>query len=158
MKLYIESSIPNMLLHDDAPDKKKITELFVQWLRLSVHESFISPVVITEIARTRSPRRELLEKALLEFRAALLDVTPEVEVLAAQYAGARIVPARFQDDLRHVAVAVCHRLDMIVSWNMKHLANPNKVALINAVNRQYGRPLIRIHITRLPASELSSSS
>jgi hypothetical protein len=45
----------------------------------------------------------------------------------------------------HVAVAVCHRLDMIVSWNMKHLANPNKVALINAVNRQHGRPLMRIH-------------
>jgi hypothetical protein len=110
-----------------------------------VHESFISAVVINEIARTRSPRRELLEKALPEFRAALLDLTPEIEVLAGQYARARIVPARYQDDLRHVAVAVCYRLDMIVSWNMKHLANPNKVALINAVNRQYGRPLMRIH-------------
>src|SRR5580658_5210164 len=119
MKLYIESSVPNMLLHDDAPDKKKITEVLVEWLHLSVHESFISAVVINEIARTRSPRRELLEKALTEFRAAMLDLTPEIAVLAGQYAQARIVPARYQDDLRHVAVAVCYRLDMIVSWNMK---------------------------------------
>jgi len=145
MNLYVETSVPNMLLHDDAPEKKQITELFVQWLRLSAHEPFISPVMIREIARTQSPRRELLEKAVLELQATVLDVTPQVEVLAGQYAQARIVPARFQDDLLHVAVAVCYRLEMIVSWNMKHLANPRKVALINAVNRQQGWPLMRIH-------------
>jgi predicted nucleic acid-binding protein len=145
MKLYIETSVPNMLLHDDAPDKKQVTKLFVEWLRLSAHEPFVSPVVIKEIARTQSPRREALEQAVLELRATLLDVTPEVEVLAEQYSQARIVPSRFQNDLLHVAVAVCYRLDIIVSWNMKHLANPNKVALINAVNRQNGWPLIRIH-------------
>ena len=145
MKLYIETSVPNMLLHDDAPDKKQITKLFVEWLRLSEHAPFLSPVVIREIGRTQSPRRELLEQVLGEMRASVLDVTPEVEVLAGQYAASRIIPARFQDDLLHVAVAVCHRLDMIVSWNMKHLANPHKVSLINAVNRQNGRPLMRIH-------------
>lgn len=145
MKLYIETSVPNMLVHDDAPDKKKITELFVEWLRLSVHEPFISPVVLREIAKARSPRRELLDNAVLEFGASLLEVTPEAEDLAAQYAAARIIPARYQDDLRHVALAVCYRLDMIVSWNMEHLANPKKVASINAVNRQQGRPLMRIH-------------
>ena len=75
----------------------------------------------------------------------MLAVSPEAEILARHYAATRIVPARFQDDLLHVAVAVCHRLDMIVSWNMKHLANPKKVVLINAVNRQYGWPLMRIH-------------
>jgi hypothetical protein len=137
-----------MLLHDDAPDKKRITRLFVEWLKLSAHEPFISPVLTKEISKTRSPRRELLEKAVLELQAAMLDVTPEVEILTRQYTEARIIPARFRDDLLHVAVAVCYRLDMIVSWNMKHLANPNKVALINAVNRQQGRPLMRIHTPR----------
>ena len=145
MKLYIETSVPNMLLHEDAPEKLRITELFVEWLRLSAHEPFISPVVIKEIARTRSPRRAMLEKAVVELRAALLEVSPEAEVLAQHYAAARIVPARFQDDLLHVAVAVCYRLDMIVSWNMEHLANPNKVARLNVVNRQQGWPLVRIH-------------
>jgi hypothetical protein len=145
MKLYIETSVPNMLLHEDAPDKKQITQLFVEWLRLSAHERFISPLVIHELAKARSPRRESLEKALLAFRAVLLELTPEVEILAGQYAAARIVPARYVDDLRHVAVAVCHRLDMVVSWNLKHLANPHKVALINAVNRQQGWPFMRIH-------------
>jgi hypothetical protein len=42
-----------MLLHDDAPDKKQITKLFVEWLRLSAHEPFVSVVVVKEIAKTR---------------------------------------------------------------------------------------------------------
>jgi hypothetical protein len=117
-------------------------------LKLSAHETFVSPVVIREISKTPGPRKQLLEKAVLNLQAIMLDVTPEAEILTRQYAAARIVPARFQDDLLHVAVAVCYRLDMIVSWNMKHLANPNKVALINAVNRQQGWPLMRIHTPR----------
>ena len=145
MKLYIETSVPNMLLHEDAPDKQRITQLFVEWLRLSAHEPFISPVMIKEIGRTRSPRRALLERAVVGLRATMLQVSPEAEVLAWQYGAARIIPARFQDDLLHVAVAVCYRMDMIVSWNMEHLANPNKVARLNAVNRQQGWPVVRIH-------------
>jgi hypothetical protein len=145
MKLYIETSVPNMLLHDDAPEKKRITELFVEWLQLSEHKLFVSPVLTEELARTQRPRRDSLEKVVRDLRPTMLSVTTEAELLAGHYAAARIVPARFQDDLLHVAVAVCHRLDMIVSWNMKHLANPNKVARINEVNRLYGRPLIRIH-------------
>ena len=134
-----------MLTHEDAPEKMRITEVFAQWVRLSAHELFISPVLLKEIARTPGPRRAMLEKTVLELGASLLAVSAEAEELARHYAAARIVPARFQDDALHVAVAVCHRLDMIVSWNMKHLANPNKVARINAVNRQYGWPLTRIH-------------
>ena len=145
MKLYIETSVPNMLTHDDAPDKMRITALFMQWVDLSSHELFISPVLLNEIARTPGPRRGLLEKTVRELGATLVAVSAEAEELARHYAAARIVPARFQDDALHVAVAVCHRADMIVSWNLKHLANPNKVALINVVNRQNGWPLIRIH-------------
>jgi len=74
-------------------------------------------------------------------RPTMLGMTTEAEALARHYAAERIVPARFHDDLLHVAVAVCHRLDMIVSWNMRHLANPNKMARINEVNRLYGWPL-----------------
>jgi len=49
MKIYIETSVPNMLLHDDAPEKQRITELFVRWLRLSAHKPFVSVVMAQEI-------------------------------------------------------------------------------------------------------------
>ena len=110
--MIVVTSVPNMLLHDDAPDKMRITEVFAQWVQLSAHELFISPVVVNEIARTTEPRRALLGKAVVEFGATLLTVPAEAEELARHYATARIVPARFQDDALRVAVAVCHRMDM----------------------------------------------
>ncbi len=59
-----------------------------------------------------------------------------------------VVPVRFLDDALHVAVAVCHRLDVVVSWNMDHLVNMRKVDRINRLNLQYGLPAIRIHTPR----------
>ena len=52
---------------------------------------------------------------------------------------------RFLDDALHVAVAVCNRLDGVVSWNMDHLANMRRVERINRINLRYGLPPIRIH-------------
>lgn len=55
--------------------------------------------------------------------------------------------ARVANDAKIIAVslAVCHALDVVVSWNMKHLVNVRKVQRINAVNLRYGLPAIRIH-------------
>jgi hypothetical protein len=58
---------------------------------------------------------------------------------------AGIIPLRFKNDGLHVAVAVCHELDVLVSWNMVHLVNVRKVDRINAVNERSGLARIRIH-------------
>lgn len=55
---------------------------------------------------------------------------------------------RFLDDALHVAVAVCHRLDVVVNWNMEHLVNVRRIERINQVNLRYGFPSIRIHTPR----------
>lgn len=36
-------------------------------------------------------------------------------------------------------------MDVIVSWNMKHLANMRRMDQINRLNMTYGLPAIRIH-------------
>jgi hypothetical protein len=44
-----------------------------------------------------------------------------------------------------VAVAVCHRLDVVVSWNMEHLVNVRRIERINQINLRYQLPPIKIH-------------
>jgi hypothetical protein len=145
MKLYLETTVPNFLLADDAPEKREITKVFAQWLRLATHEIHTSQLVFEEIARSQQPLRGMLEQALEEMKPNLLTVTDEARALARHYLEAGILPTRFKDDLLHVAIAVCHRMDMVVTWNMKHLAHPGKVARINAISRLHGWPMIRIH-------------
>ncbi len=55
------------------------------------------------------------------------------------------MPAPSNNDALPVATAVCHRLDVVVSWNMKHLVNVRRVQRINETNAREGWPLIRIH-------------
>jgi hypothetical protein len=35
-----------------------------------------------------------------------------------------IVPAKAASDAIHIAVASVHRMDYLVTWNFKHIANP----------------------------------
>ena len=137
--------MPNFLLADDAPEKREITELFAQWLRLGPHEIYTSELVFTEIARAEVPLRARLEHALNALQPGMLSVSEEALGLARKYLEAGILPSRFSEDLLHVATAVCHRMDMVVTWNMKHLARPAKVVRVNAINRLQGWPMIRIH-------------
>jgi hypothetical protein len=45
----------------------------------------------------------------------------------------------------HVALAVLNNLDVVVTWNMKHLANVRRIEGINRTNLAMRLPLIRIH-------------
>lgn len=58
---------------------------------------------------------------------------------------AGVVPAKKRDDARHVAIATVARLEILVSWNHRHLANERKRILFNEVNRLAGYEELAIH-------------
>ena len=57
MKLYVETTVPNFLFADDAPEKKAVTEQFYDWLKVCVDELYISELVLAELSRTHLPLR-----------------------------------------------------------------------------------------------------
>jgi predicted nucleic acid-binding protein len=54
----------------------------------------------------------------------LLPVTDEVIVVASKLVSTSLVPAKAASDAMHIAVASVHRIDYLVTWNFKHIANP----------------------------------
>lgn len=54
------------------------------------------------------------------------------------YVVQKIIPAGKFEDALHVAYATVHQMDILLSWNFKHLANVRREALIAAVNQQTG--------------------
>jgi hypothetical protein len=148
MKLYIETSVPNMLFHDDAPDLRRMTEEFFAWAKLCSDEFYTSVVTEDEIMRAPLPRRRRLLSALKVLKPETLAVGAQAQGLGQLYVQDGIIPVRFLDDALHVAVAVCHRLDVVVSWNMEHLVNVRRIERINQVNLRCGFPPIRIHTPR----------
>jgi predicted nucleic acid-binding protein len=146
MKLYLETSVPNFLFHDDAPEKQEITKRFFRWLQHTDDALFTSVIVEAELRRTSgAAHRERLLKALESLPLTTLDLTPDAITLAEAYVRDGIIPRRYLNDALQAAIAVCHHLDIVVSWNIKHLVNVRKVDAMNRINRERHLPFIRIH-------------
>src|SRR5580658_9802221 len=68
----------------------------------------------------------------------VLDVTDDMEQLAAAYMAQAILTPKYTDDARHVAACTVSRADYLVSWNFKHLVNIDRKKGFNAVNLLQG--------------------
>ena len=104
---------------------------------------FVSSVLVDqEIAGAPLRVRELMRATFAP--ADLLPMTTEALELAGHYLVQKVVPPDYTDDARHVAVATCAGVSLLVSWNFKHLVNLRREDGFNAVNLLHGRPLLRI--------------
>ena len=104
---------------------------------------FVTSVIVDqEIARAPERVRALMRATFA--RADMLSITAEALELAGHYLAQKIVPAGYSDDARHVAVCSVARIEYLVSWNFKHLANVRRESGFNAVNLLQGYPPVRI--------------
>lgn len=73
-----------------------------------------------------------------------LSLSPEVEALAAAYIQDGAVGAGMRADALHIALATVARVDVLVSWNFRHIVNLRRIRAFNAVNLKRGYPLLEI--------------
>ena len=78
----------------------------------------------------------------------ILLLNPEVIELAAVYLSRGILTERYQDDARHIAIATIAAVDLVVSWNFKHIVHFDKIQKFNAVNLEMGYKPIMIYSPR----------
>ena len=85
-------------------------------------EVFTSELVVLESRAGDSEpaaRRLALLKGIPE-----LKITDEVKKLAASFIADGALPDRAQADALHIAVAVVHNIDYLLTWNCRHIDNP----------------------------------
>jgi hypothetical protein len=88
---------------------------------------YISGEVVRELSSSDFPDA-VREPALAMLRGlTLLPSTPEVVSFAEMLVAEQVMPAPAnQGDALHLAVSVVSGLDYLLTWNQRHLANPNK--------------------------------
>lgn len=108
---------------------------------MGFYKPVISEIVTAEIADAPD---EIVEKLnqLLDCEPEFVDLTAEAAELAEMYLAREILPATFSDDARHVACATMAGVDVLVSWNFKHIVNLRRMRAFNAINIEMGyRPI-----------------
>lgn len=64
--------------------------------------------------------------------------------LAQEYLAAEVIGAAHLEDARHIAIATIQRVDVLVSWNFKHIVNLDRIRGYNSVNLRLGYTLLEI--------------
>lgn len=72
----------------------------------------------------------------------------EARHLANKYLKANIVGMSSLTDCRHIATATVNGIDILTSWNFKHIVNLDKIHLYNGVNLQNNYRSIEIRTPR----------
>jgi len=78
----------------------------------------------------------------------------EADELAAAYIQDGAIAPGMRADALHIALATVARVDVLVSWNFKHIVNLKRIHAYNAVNLKKGYPLLEIRTPReVPSDE-----
>jgi hypothetical protein len=114
---------------------------------LGVFKPVTSDLVAAEVA---DAPRIVIEKyeELFTFSPELLEVTGQAIELASIYQSRGILTPNFFNDGLHIALATISQVDVMVSWNFKHIVHLNKIRLFNAVNLEQGYRAVEIYSPR----------
>ena len=73
-----------------------------------------------------------------------IELTEEIMNLADKYIVEKVVGRTSLEDCRHIALATVNRVDVLASWNFKHIVNLDRIKGYNSVNLRLGYPTIEI--------------
>ena len=103
----------------------------------------ISIVTLLEIeGAPRAVQDLLVDDCLRDYDFA--DLNSEAEYLAEQYLKQGVIPATSVADAQHIAIATISRVDLLVSWNFKHIVKLSRIRGFNAVNLMNGYQMLEI--------------
>jgi hypothetical protein len=68
----------------------------------------------------------------------LLPLDEEAVGVPRNYMDREAMPQANLGDAIHLAIASVHRVDHLLTWNCRHLANPNKVRQVAEIHRSLG--------------------
>ena len=111
----------------------------------------LSDVVTAEMEAAPEQVRRKFEQAR-RLTSEILEVSVETLEVVAGYARHDILPRRYRNDMLHIALATVANVDVLVSWNFKHIVRMEKIRLYNAVNLELGYRPLQIHSPREVAS------
>ena len=74
----------------------------------------------------------------------VIEVTAEALKLGQTYIDENVVGQTSLDDCIHIAVATLNKVDVLVSWNFKHIVNVYRIRGYNSVNLRLGHTPIEI--------------
>lgn len=141
LRIYIDTSVIGGCLDEEfAQESHELLELAKRSEIILV----ISDLLAAEVSRAPEEVKKVFY-ALPEESIEMVSRSPETERLRDLYLNAGVLGEKSRDDAHHVAIATVEQVDILLSWNFKHLVHFDKICGFNSINIREGYPMIEIH-------------
>ncbi len=139
-KIYIDTSVVGGYFDEEF--KEATIKLFD---RLDNNEIIfvISDLLDLELLKAPQQVRQLLHNYSAD-KFQRVELTEEAIKLADTYISEKVVGKTSLEDCRHIAMATIHKVDVLASWNFKHIVNLDRIKGYNSVNMRLGYSIIEI--------------
>ena len=139
-RIYIDTSVVGGYFDEDL---KEATKGLFQRLENIEIVFVISDLLELELIEAPLHVRELLLKYSSD-KFERIKLTEEAVILADTYIAEKIVGKTSLEDCRHIALSTINRVDVLASWNFKHIVNETRIRGYNSVNLKLGYNQIKI--------------
>jgi len=103
----------------------------------------ISDILLLELEGAPTEARDILKRVPVR-NIEYVSLSEDSIALAGRYIEDGAVAENSISDARHIAIATVERVDVLVSWNFRHIVNINRIRLLNSVNLKMGYPTLDI--------------
>lgn len=139
-RIYIDTSVVGGYFDDEFCDATQ--GLFKRFENNEII-FVVSDLLDLELISAPKNVRELLHKYSSD-KFERIQLTDEAIKLADTYIAEKVVGKTSLEDCRHIALATINRVDVLASWNFKHIVNLDRIKGYNSVNYRLGYPMIEI--------------
>lgn len=126
-----------------TPEFARETLLLFEQVRLGQIICVYSDLTETELANAPERVRtffQQLDRQQLE----RVEITSESHQLGHTYVAEKVVGPTSLDDCLHIATATLNKVDILVSWNFKHIVNIFRIRGYNSINLRLGPGTLEI--------------
>jgi len=138
--VYIETSVFSYLTARPSNDLRAMANQTAtsEWWEMQRpnYRVFVSDLVISEAGKGHPEAAQRRLAAIADLP--LLQISPEVRVLAQALIENHALPPKAEADAYHVAIAVVNGVEYLLTWNCTHIANAHTRPKIEATCRAYG--------------------
>lgn len=144
LQIYVDTSVLGGCFEPEfAPWSNGLVADF----RAGAFTPILSALLETELRRAPESVRAVYGE-LRALAGESVPVSDEALDLLAAYEARRVLGPKFRSDMLHIALATVADVDLLVSWNFKHIVRFDKIRLFNAVNLEQGYKPLSIHSPR----------
>lgn len=144
VRVYIDSSVIGGCYDEEFAEwSNNLLDEFISGAKIAV----LSDLTLRELEDAPPNVQDVLNKIPVEFKEYVI-LYEEAKDLAVCYVDEKALGKKSMVDAQHIAIATIEKVDVLVSWNFKHIVNLNKIHLYNGINLKMGYQLLEIRTPR----------